>query len=130
MPVHAVIDKVDFFNINDIIKTGLYDVTTECYFPIRSNGWFSHNIILHLLQNNKIQLSDIKFKVVASLELEADYFKSFFSYIVDNFGEFAEIDPNSLFGLFNKKSTVKSKLYMTSSYDQAISQFLIIQINL
>ena len=123
LPVHSVMDKIEKFLPNDIIKTGLYYVETKCYFPIRGNGWYSHNIILHLLETEKIKMSDIKFQIIASLELEADYFKSFFSYIVDNFGEFAKVGPNALIGLFNKKSTIKSRLFMTSSYDQAVSQF-------
>jgi hypothetical protein len=125
LPAHTVMDKVEEFNSDqDKIVAGIYYIVTSCYFPIRGNGWYSHNVINHLLQTNRISRRDIKYKLVSTLTLPADYFSAFFNYIVDKFGaKYGKLGPNALVGLFNKTSTTKSKLLMTSSYEQAIAQF-------
>jgi hypothetical protein len=121
----SVMDKVEDFNYQkDKIVAGIYYVVTSCYFPIRGNGWYSHNMIEHLLNTNRISKMDIKYKLVSTLTLQADYFTAFFNYIVDNFGsKYSKLGPNAMVGLFNKTGTTKTSLTMTSSYKQAIAHF-------
>lgn len=126
LSTYTVMDQIEEFDKNkDInIKPGIYYIITSCYFPCRGNGWYSHNMISHLLETNRITLDDIKYKLLSTLNLEADYFKGFFNYVVNNFGDkFGKLGPNAMVGLFNKRMTLKSRLYMTSSEKQAISQF-------
>jgi DNA replication protein DnaC len=123
-PVYTVMDKVQDFNINDDIECGKYFVESKLYFPIRGNGWYSQNTICYLLSKNLIKKTDIKYKLIPSLTLPADYFKSFFEYAKNNFGEkFSKIGPNSFIGCMNKKSVEIMGLSITESKDQAINQF-------
>ena len=126
LTAHTVMDSIEPFNAKQdyAIRAGIYYVETKLYFPIRGNGWYSHNMVKHLLDTNKIYLSDIKYKLVSTLNLDADYFKEFFNYIVSKFGDkFGKLGPNALVGVFNKRATTRSKLHMTSSYKQAVAQF-------
>lgn len=126
LSAHSVMDQIEEFTENDKhIVAGIYYVETQCYFPIRGNGWYSHNMIKHLLDTKRIKLSNIKYKLVSTLKLEGDFFKDFFNYIITNFTEqYQKLGPNAFVGIFNKRATTRSKLHMTSSYKQAVAQFL------
>lgn len=126
LSAHSVMDQIEEFKANDKhIVAGIYYIETKCYFPIRGNGWYSHNMIRHLLDTKKISLSNIKYKLVSTLKLDSDYFKDFFNYIITNFTEqYQKLGPNAFVGFFNKRATIRSKLHMTSSYKQAVAQFL------
>lgn len=126
LSAHSVMDQIEEFTENDKqIVAGIYYVVTKCYFPIRGNGWYSHNMIKHLLDTKRISLSNIKYKLVSTLKLDADYFKDFFNYIITNFTEqYQKLGPNAFVGIFNKRATTRSKLHMTASYKQAVAQFL------
>lgn len=126
LSAHSVMDQIEEFTENDKqIVAGIYYVVTKCYFPIRGNGWYSHNMIKHLLDTKRISLSNIKYKLVSTLKLEGDFFKDFFNYIITNFTEqYQKLGPNAFVGIFNKRATTRSKLHMTSSYKQAVAQFL------
>ncbi len=79
---------------------------------------------LYLLRTNKIELSNIKYKLLSTLTVSHDYFKEFLNYIIANFGnKFAKLGPNALVGVFNKRCTTRTKLHMTNSYKQAVTQF-------
>ncbi len=125
LTAHCVMDQIEEFTENDKqIVAGIYYVETFCYLPIRGNGWYCHNTIKHLLDTGKINLRNIKYKLVSTLKLDADYFKEFFNYIIANFTEtYQKLGPNAFVGLFNKRCNTRSKLHMTTSYKQAVSQF-------
>lgn len=126
LPSYTVMDKVEEFDKtkDSNIQVGIYYIVTSCYFPCRGNGWYSHNMVQHLLDTQKITLDDIKYKLVSTLTLEPDYFTAFFNYIVNNFGDkYGKLGPNAMVGMFNKRTTTRSRLHMTSSEKQAISQF-------
>ena len=126
LSAHSVMDQIEEFTENDKqIVAGIYYVETQCYFPIRGNGWYSHNMIKHLLDTKRISLSNIKYKLISTLKLDSDYFKDFFNYLITNFTEqYQKLGPNAFVGIFNKRATTRSKLHMTSSYKQAVAQFL------
>ncbi len=55
------------------IKPGLYYVETDNYMPMRSNGWYYHNMICYCLENDIIKFDNIKYVIKSSLSLPKNF---------------------------------------------------------
>jgi energy-coupling factor transporter ATP-binding protein EcfA2 len=123
MPVHTVMDKVEKFEEHDNIETGRYFIKTTNQFPLRGDGWYYHSMVNYCLENGIISKRDIQFKILCSIELEENHFKSFFEDVVESFGKFNKLGPNSFIGCMNKKETSSKKVMMTTSLEEALTQY-------
>ena len=124
LPVYTVMDKVEEFKESDEIKTGMYYIETNNYFPLRGNGWYMYNTIKYCMSNFIITYENIKYKLIPSLTIEPDYFKPFLNSVVDKFGDkYSKLGPNSFIGCMNKLSSSKMTMNMTTSKSQALSEF-------
>ena len=74
--IFTVFDRVEEFKGNKI-RPGLYYVESDNYMPLRGNGWVYHNIVCYCLENNIIQLDNIKYVIKSSLSLTKDYYNKF-----------------------------------------------------
>ena len=81
LPVFTVMDKVKVFNKDeDTLKTGIYYIESKRYFPLRGNGWYSLPMIDYCLQNNIINLDDIKYCVQCLVTIPCDYYNELIDY--------------------------------------------------
>jgi len=108
-PVYTVLDKPEFYNKKDKIKTGYYYVETNNNFPMRGCGWYSHVMIEYCLKENIITKKSITHILKPSLSIKHDYFKKFIECVVEKFDIITKQAVNILVGCFNKKSTLISK---------------------
>ena len=85
-PVFTVLDKIEpyIYVETDKIQPGIYFVETKNYFPMRGNRFYHHTMIKYSLEQNIITHSDIKFQIISSLTLKADYFNKFIEHISNN----------------------------------------------
>lgn len=117
LPVFSVLDDVEEFDGE--IKTGIYFVETDNYFPLRGNRWYSHACVLECIKLNIIDLSNIKYQVVASFNVAPHYFSSFIDKVYKNFGDLSKIAVNSWIGCFMKQSVEKNNVRFSPSFDDA-----------
>lgn len=122
-PVYTVVDEVEEYTQQKNIKCGMYYVETNNYFPMRGTGWYMHNMVDFCMKEGIIAHENIKYQLLPSLTVPADYFNEFFQYIVDHFGIYSKLAINSFIGCMNRKTTSSSKLTMTTSKDDALFEF-------
>ena len=118
--VFTVFDKVDEFKGNKI-RPGLYYIESDNYMPLRANGWYYHNMVSYCLENNIIQLDNIKYVIKSSLSLKKDYYNKFIDYCYKNIESYSKLAINSMIGNFkpnlNKREKWYSKVFTNNSCD-------------
>ena len=102
LPVYSVMDEPKPFSGK--IQTGFYYIETESYYPLRGNGWYSKPMIDYCLENGIITKDNIKYELVSSFNLKAQYFNEFINSVYDLFGDLGKVAINSWIGCFNKLS--------------------------
>uniref|UniRef100_A0A6C0EDG0 HNH nuclease domain-containing protein n=1 Tax=viral metagenome TaxID=1070528 RepID=A0A6C0EDG0_9ZZZZ len=122
-PVYTVLDKPEYYNQIDDIKTGFYFVESRNYMPLRGNGWYSHNMIKYCLENNIINKNNILFKLIPSITLKHNYFKNFINDVVEKLDCIHKQGPNFFIGAFNKINTEITKMTFTTDKKEALNQF-------
>ena len=78
LPVFTVMDEVKIFNGE--LKTGIYYIETQAYFPLRGNGWYSLPMVEYCLNNGIITLQNIKYCVQCLVSIPANYYNEFIDY--------------------------------------------------
>ena len=81
--VFSVFDKVKKYKERDNILKGLYYVESNNYIPLWGNGWCYHNMIKHCLDNNIITHDNIKYEIISSLTIPANYYNEFIDYAIN-----------------------------------------------
>ena len=99
-PLFTVMDKPVMYNGQT--QSGLYYVETSQYFPFRGFGWYYYPLIKYGLENNLISESDIKYVIISSLEVPANYYNDFIDYLYSNVEE-AKLSVNAMIGNFKPK---------------------------
>ena len=123
----TVMDDVKTFNPStDKIKEGRYYIETSLYMPTRGNGWYYHNMVKYLLDEQLIKLTDIKYVIYSSLTVPKDYYNSFIDYIYNLLPEAqAKLAINSMIGQFKLKDREFWKLItITTDINSAYYYFL------
>ena len=123
IPVFTVMDDVQKFQNGDEIKVGFYYIESSQYFPFRYNGWYSHALIQYGLENNLITKENIKYKLESSLFIEGDYFNDCIKEMINMPYGLDKAGPNFMIGLFNKMSVEVNKMFYTTSFTQASTQY-------
>ena len=100
-PLFTVMDEPIIYK--GVKKTGLYFVETECYLPLRGNGWYSQAMIEYCLQKHLIEEANIKYAVYSSLTVEYNYYNKFIDYLYDVLGDKAKLSVNTIIGMFKPK---------------------------
>uniref|UniRef100_A0A6C0EDF2 HNH nuclease domain-containing protein n=1 Tax=viral metagenome TaxID=1070528 RepID=A0A6C0EDF2_9ZZZZ len=122
-PVYTVLDKPENYNQEEDIKTGFYFIESKNYMPLRGNGWYSHNMIKYCLENKIINKNNILYKLIPSLTIKNNYFKSFIENVVNNFDSIHKQGPNFFIGSFFMKNTEITKMTFTTDKKEALNQF-------
>ena len=107
-PVFTVLDKVEKYVESKELKTGVYFVETNNYFPLRGNRWYHLPIVKYCLRKNIIKHADIKYQVIAGVKLKADYFNKFIEFIskkLVNDKDMLKFAVNGMIGKFKPKPT-------------------------
>ena len=128
LPVFTVMDKVEIFNNEIPLKTGIYYVETKAYFPMRGNGWYSLPMIDYCLQNNIIKLDNIKYCVQCLVSIPANYYNEFIDYCYEKLDEdYKKLSINMMIGGFkpnlNKHQNWLS-VCITSNSCEAYHQYI------
>ena len=110
-PLFTVMDEVKIFiNTVDYTHTGLYFLETDLYFPIRGNGWYSHAMVMFLIENSLITTDNIKYYIHSSLKIESKYFNSFIDECYNLNDGYQKLKVNSMIGSFkpSKKTNYRT----------------------
>jgi len=87
--------------------------------PMRSNGWYYHNMICYCIENDIIKLDNIKYVIKSSLSLPKNYYNKFIAFCYNNIENYNKLAINSMIGNFkpniNKRETWFSKSFSESS---------------
>ena len=110
-PLFTVMDEVKIFiSTVDYTHTGLYFLETDLYFPIRGNGWYSHAMVMFLIENSLITTDNIKYYIHSSLKIESKYFNSFIDECYNLNDGYQKLKVNSMIGSFkpSKKTNYRT----------------------
>jgi hypothetical protein len=100
-PLFTVMDEPVIYT--GLKKAGYYAVETDCYIPLRGNGWYLLPEIEYCLSIGLISESDIKFAVYSSLTVPCDHYCEFIKYLYSVLDSEAKMSVNSLIGMFKPK---------------------------
>ena len=128
LPVFTVMDSVKVFNHDDTLETGIYYIETKEYFPLRGNGWYSLPMIEYCLENQIINLDNIKYCVQCLVTIPANYYNEFIDFCYDNLEDnYKKLSINMMIGGFKpnlNKHVNWSSVCITSSTCEAYHQYL------
>lgn len=128
-PVYSIFDRVapyedeesEFFDRKKPLRTGMYYVESKNYFPLRGNSWVSREMVEECW-NLGIEI-DIKYQLLSSNELPADYFKEFVFYLKEQCPEDYKFMVVSYIGCLNRKAKTVVSSAVTTSLDQASESY-------
>ena len=128
LPVFTVMDKIQIFNKDESLNTGIYYIETKKYFPLRGNGWYSLPMIEYCLNNKIIKLDDIKYCVQCLVTIPSYYYNEFIDYCYDNLDDdYKKLSINMMIGGFKpnlNKNISWSSVCVTSSTCEAYHQYI------
>jgi DNA replication protein DnaC len=82
-PVYSVMDIPKPFS--GVVKCGMYFVETLNIFPFRGDGWYLEPLIVYGLENNLININDIKMEFTPSKTLKPTYFQENINTLLNAF---------------------------------------------
>ncbi len=108
-----------------VLKNGLYYVelssNKDREFFMRGNTWYSKQFIeFGLKEGYEV---NIKYQLLATSYLKANYFKPFVSYIIEKYPDHFKHIINNCIGYRGKTQSKKSKGYMETDFDLAVAAF-------
>lgn len=125
--VFSVLDDFVTFNSDTMSKipVGFYIIKTNNFVPFNGDGLYSHPMVRYGLEEKIIKLSDIQYYLKPSLELNADYFKKFIMYIVENVKDegVCKLMINAFIGTLGSKMTIKTESKLTKSLQDVSYQY-------
>ena len=122
-PVFTVMDSVQVYKNQS--GPGLYYIESNNYLPLRGNGWYYEPVADYCIKEGIIDVSDIKYVIIASLSVKGDYFNKFIEYCYDILGDYAKLSVNSMIGCFKTKdSEIWKSLCITADENEAFYYFL------
>ena len=124
--VFSVLDNVKPFDIDNEetkkIPTGYYYVESDRLFPLKGNGWYSNPMIKYCLKKGIITREQIKYVIIPSITLPADYYNKFINHVYEKEG-LQETDKkiaiNSFIGALGSKMHKEVTSNLTSSLNEA-----------
>lgn len=125
-PIFTVMDQVQQFN-GVLNKKGYYYIgKVKNYNLLRcGNKFINYQMTSLALADKLITENDIKYQIIASKSLPAQYFTEFINYIYSNFNEKqAKYYINSLIGYLGKTNTSSEKHLFTTSKVEACRAFM------
>ena len=110
IPVYSIHDVIEPFNgINDLQKCGEFYIDETVLHnysnPIKIEaGFYSSNLILYLVNELRMPLSQIKYQIISKRALKPDTFTEYIKYVFDKFTETeAKKLANSFIGELGRK---------------------------
>ena len=120
MPLFTVMDEPVEYRAGMKKQAGLYYVETKQCCPMRGNGWYSQPLVEYCLSEQLITENNIKYVVMASIQVDEKYFHEFIEFCYANLGDFAKLAINSMIGCFKPKLREHWKsLAITTDLNQA-----------
>ena len=77
-PVFTVMDSVEKYK--NQMGAGLYYTESPSYIPLRGNGWYYYPMVDYCLKEKIIQPYQIKYVVLSSLSMPANYYNEFINF--------------------------------------------------
>jgi hypothetical protein len=103
-PVFTCMDQVSKFEPTMKIKSGMYYIENDTYFPLRGNGWYREHLTKYCLEKNIIKLSDIKFVIYSSCSIKPDYFNDMVNHFEDVFNNDAKFAKKFIHRMLKTKT--------------------------
>lgn len=106
------------------LQKGIYYIETEDRdFFMRGNTWYSSDYLKYA-KKEKIKFN-VKYELLASSVIPANYFKSFVEYIIKKYPDPAHYKPiiNKMIGGLGKTHTKKKSGYIEPDFDLAVAYF-------
>jgi hypothetical protein len=106
------------------LQQGIYYIETEdTDLFMRGNTWYSSDYLKYA-KKQKIQFN-IKYELIASSVIPANYFKSFVEYIIKKYPDPEHYKPiiNKMIGGIGKTHTKKKSGYIEPDFDLAVAYF-------
>lgn len=119
--VYTKYDNIENYN-NQPLKTGFYYVKTDNKLPFQGWGWYHASMVKFGLDENIINVDDIKLQYLPSKTMSADTFKKLFNSIWETKlpESVKKLCMNSYIGTLYKDSILKSeKLIFTTEFNEA-----------
>ena len=124
-PVFTVMDSVKKYDGE--CGAGLYYIESDSYIPLRGNGWYYYPMVEYCLKEKIIESHQIKYVVLSSLSMPADYYNEFINFCYHRLGNYAKFSINSMIGAFNintEKNINSSTIgVIKNSYDAYLKHF-------
>ena len=117
-PVYTVMDGVKPYDKSDL-KCGFYFIECHNMFPLRGNGWYPMPQVEYCLNNGVITKDDIKYQLIPSLTLPANYFREFIDDVYKKFGNLSKLAINAFIGCFYRAAYQSVSSLYTRSIDYA-----------
>jgi hypothetical protein len=124
IPVFTCMDEPKEFNTNDTIEPGFYFITSNNYFPLRENGWYSHYMINYCLEHHIITKDNIKYKLASSVVLKDDYFNKAIDQLLTLPRKLSKLGPNILTGCLGTNTYSVTKTFFTDDFRQASTHYM------
>ena len=104
------------------LSKGMYYIETDDKdFFMRGNSWYSSDY-LRYAKKEKI-IFNIKYELIASSVLNADYFKKFVIYITEKYPNHYKHIVNKMIGMFGKTHSKVKSGYIEPNFDLAVAYF-------
>ena len=122
LPLFTVMDEPVNYRVGMKRQAGVYYVETKCACPMRGNGWYSQPMVEYCLQEQLIEEKDIRYVVIASIQIDENYFNEFIDWCYANLGDFAKLAINAMIGCFKPKVRERWRsLAITTDANQAFN---------
>jgi hypothetical protein len=118
-PVYSIFDIPKKFS--SVVKCGFYYVNTKNIFPFRGCGWYCESLVLYGLENNLIELNEIKMEFIPSKTLPQKHFQKYIDILLNASSverDLQKVIINSYIGLFGiRHQTASYSKFSLDLYD-------------
>ena len=104
------------------LSKGMYYIeTADRDFFMRGNSWYSSDYLKYA-KKEKIKFT-VRYELIASSSLGADYFKKFIIYITEKYPNHYKHIVNKMIGMFGKTHSKVKSGYIEPNFDLAVAYF-------
>ena len=101
------------------VKCGKYYIESKHGYPLRSNGWYYWPLAQYCLDENIIQLTDIKYQFLPTSTLKSDSFNKIVTVIDEHFEDVSKLAVNTLIGCLAKTINSITQSHFSESVVEA-----------
>ena len=117
-PVYSVMDSPTIFSGE--IKCGIYYIVTTNTYPFRGSGWYYEPLVIYGLDQELININEIKLEFIPSRTLPNNYFQNNINTLLKAFdNSLQKVCVNAYIGLMGRTKRTESKSKFTLCHTEA-----------